>query len=140
MPATKQKFRNKITLGGQLFDDPEYKQVGEKNTDLVIMALNYIFTTSSGKPFRTIYRIEMWGDDVEKARGLEKDDYIEVEGYIKTDTYTKSGESKSRKSTKICANELTRLDAEGIPISFDEAPIGAVESDPDDLPMDTEPF
>lgn len=94
---------NLVVLEGRLTRDPELKQVGKENVDVVnfSLAVNRRFGTDEVD----FFDIEAWRKQAEVvAAHKSKGDLLLVKGRLKQDTFEKDGQKRSK--VKVVADEI----------------------------------
>lgn len=96
---------NKAILMGRLTKDPEYKQVGAKNTAqaLFTLAVDRRYAAQGGERMADFINIVVWGNEAETAaKYLTKGTKIIVEGRIQTRSYDAQDGSKRYATEVVC--------------------------------------
>lgn len=96
---------NNVVIEGRLTTDPELRHVGQKGTPIVTSYIaNNVWTGAKSETH--FFEIVIWGKQAENyCRYLRKGSKVMVQGTLKTQTYTKDG--NTIKKTAIQVKELS---------------------------------
>jgi single-strand DNA-binding protein len=103
---------NKVTLIGNLGDDPEVRHLENDNMVANIrIATNESYKDKNGekKTITEWHNVELWGGLAKVASlYLKKGNLVYIEGKIKTEQW-QDNEGNNRRNTRIRANNMTML-------------------------------
>lgn len=105
------RYVNRVTIIGNLTDDPTHKLIGENSLTTFFVATNRSWKDDKGerKDLVEYHNIAAWGGLADLAEKiLAKSKLVYVSGYLKTKSWEENGSKNFR--TEIVAEEIIALD------------------------------